>query len=263
MRYGIITVSVTDMRAEPSWRSERRSQALFGTPVSIDSGHEEYSHIILPDGYAGWCRTGHLGHVSFSAWKRYRALSKRMIASAAAPLGGKGAPACPHLLHFATEVVIGRRSGKSVVLLPNGFAAPIATRHLAPASSRIPDPRTGRRIAATAKRFLGTPYLWGGLTPCGFDCSGLVQTVFKYHGISLPRDSRDQRLAGIPVSRADLRFGDLLFFPGHVAIAGGGLDVIHASAGRGLVTIDSLDPKAPRYRRDLAESLEEIRRVLP
>lgn len=263
MRYGIVMVSVADIRAEPSWRSERLSQALFGTPVAIDSSHDEYSHVILSDGYAGWCRTGHLDRIGFSAWKRYRAQPKRMIASAAVPLGGKGCPIPPHLLHFATEVVIGRRSGKSVVLLPNGFAVPMAARHLTPVSPGAPDRRTGQRIGATARRFLGTPYLWGGLTPCGFDCSGLVQMVFKFHGIPLPRDSKDQRRAGIPASKADLRPGDLLFFPGHVAIACGGREIIHASAGRGMVTIDSLDPKAPRYRRDLAESLEEVRRVLP
>jgi cell wall-associated NlpC family hydrolase len=114
---------------------------------------------------------------------------------------------------------------------------------------------------ATAVRFLGVPYLWGGITPYGFDCSGLVKTVFGFHGITLPRDSADQRSAGFDVARSSLRPGDLLFFPGHVAIICGGKEFVHASASRGMVAIDSFDPGAPNYREDLDNEFEFARRI--
>lgn len=255
-------MAVTDIRAEPNWRSERLSQALFGTPVAVDSIRDKYSHVTLTDGYTGWCRTTHLNRIPRPDWKRYRDRKKQMIASSAVTLGGTKHPHAPHILFFGTEVVTIRRSGGRIVTLPNGFSARISGRSAVAHPYGKPDASTGRRIVTTAKRFLGTPYLWGGLTPCGFDCSGLVQIVFKFHGVSLPRDSKNQRLAGISIPLADVRRGDLLFFPGHVAIAGEGRDIIHASAGRGAVTVDSLDPQAPNYRRDLADGLEEARRVL-
>lgn len=263
MRYGIIIVPVTDMRAEPDWRSERRSQALFGAPVAIDDVRDEYSHIVLSDGYSGWCRNGHLDRIPHADWKRYLVQPKQMIKSSSAPVGGRQYPKSPFVLYFSTEVVITRRSGKNLLTLPNGYSATIESRHLTVASKGLPDHLIGRKVVATARRFLGTPYLWGGLTPCGFDCSGLVQAVYRFYGVRLPRDSKDQRRIGKPVERAKLLPGDLLFFPGHVAISCGGADIIHASSGRGMVTIDSLDPQAANYRKDLDKSFAEARRVLP
>lgn len=263
MRYGIITVPVTDMRAKPDWRSERLSQALFGAPVMIEAAQKEYSRIILCDGYSGWCRSGHLDRISQSAWKLYLDRPKHIIKSVSTGLGRTNGPHPPFHLFFATEVVVAKRAGKTFVRLPNGFSAPINPHQLVTMSTGPVSGVTGRRIVATARRFLGTPYLWGGLTPCGFDCSGLVQTVFRFHGVRLPRDSKDQSWVGKSIERADLRPGDLLFFPGHVAIACGGMNIIHASAGRGMVTIDTLDRTAENYREDLDSSFREGRRVLP
>ncbi|MDD4052297.1 MAG: NlpC/P60 family protein [candidate division Zixibacteria bacterium] len=263
MRYGIITVPVTDMRAEPDRRSERLSQALFGAPVMIETVQNECSRIILPDGYCGWCRSGHLDRIPHSAWKQYLAQPRHLIKSVSAKVGDKGGHEPPFRLLFATEVVVAKRAGKTIIRLPNGFSAPINPRQVIPAPAGPTRSVIGRRIVATAREFLGTPYLWGGITPCGFDCSGLVQTVYRFHGIRLPRDSKDQSRAGKPVDRAELRPGDLLFFPGHVAIACGGMDIIHASAGRGMVTINALDRTADNYREDLNSSFREARRVLP
>ncbi len=105
---------------------------------------------------------------------------------------------------------------------------------------------TASKIIATAKNYLGVPYVWGGSSPSGFDCSGFIHYVYNKHGISLPRVSADQYKAGTSVSKSNLRPGDLIFFetykpgPSHVGIYLGNNQFIHASSGAKKVMISDL-----------------------
>ncbi len=100
-------------------------------------------------------------------------------------------------------------------------------------------------IVNLARQFLGVPYVWGGSSPNGFDCSGFVQYVYAQQGISLPRTADIQATAGYPVDKADLQPGDLVFFAGdyvnisHVGIYVGDGKMIHASTSYG-IAYDSL-----------------------
>jgi len=102
-----------------------------------------------------------------------------------------------------------------------------------------------RRVIQNAMGFMGVPYVFGGSTPSGFDCSGFVMYVFRGAGISLPRTADVQYEVGTPIEKSDLRAGDLVFFttytygPSHVGISLGGDKFIHASSSKG-VTIDTL-----------------------
>jgi cell wall-associated NlpC family hydrolase len=118
--------------------------------------------------------------------------------------------------------------GQSPALdLSTGFTAP-------------PSQYTG--VVGIAMQFLGVPYVWGGSSPSGFDCSGFVMYVYAQVGVSLPHYTGAQWSMGVPVASGDLQPGDLVFFDGlgHVGIYIGGGEFIHAPHTGDVVRIDSL-----------------------
>lgn len=121
-----------------------------------------------------------------------------------------------------------------------GLTADSASSTEAPASA------TGTKLIDTAKQYMGVPYVWGGETPAGFDCSGFTQYVMKQNGIAIPRTAAEQFATGTPVDKANLRVGDLVFFttykPGasHVGFYMGDGKFIHASSASEKVAINSL-----------------------
>jgi cell wall-associated NlpC family hydrolase len=102
-------------------------------------------------------------------------------------------------------------------------------------------------VVLTALKLRGTPYRNGGSDPdMGFDCSGLVQWVFAQHGVTLPRDVKQQFDSGQKIDADDLKAGDLVFFhtvsdgPSHVGIAIGGDEFVHAPSSKGVVRVERL-----------------------
>ena len=146
-------------------------------------------------------------------------------------------------ISFGTTLpFLGRQGSNDWVGLPAGGVG------LIPASAATVGklPATGSSIVATARAFMGLPYLWGGTSGYGYDCSGLVHEVFQAHGIVLPRDSDPQSKAGVAVSRWSLQPGDLVFFS-----SGGVAYHVAIYSGNGMV-IESPQPGASVHEVSLA-----------
>ena len=128
---------------------------------------------------------------------------------------------------------------------PTSGVAPPPARAEVPVEST--DPKAPATLVATALEFRGVPYVNGGSTPSGFDCSGFVQYVFRQHGAALPREVRDQYRAGRRVDVNEVRPGDLVFFQtvsrgaSHVGVAIGNGQFVHAPSSRGVVRVERYD----------------------
>jgi cell wall-associated NlpC family hydrolase len=128
--------------------------------------------------------------------------------------------------------------------------------------------RTSRAVSPDLwawRAFRGAPYLWGGVTPAGVDCSGLTQTTFAARGIALPRDAWQQASAGEPVSPLTMQPGDLCFFRGetseritHVALYAGDHTMVHSTVSRGAVVRERW---AEGDATDLHDRLVAVRRI--
>jgi len=136
---------------------------------------------------------------------------------------------------LAARITVQQQQGPAAAL--SSAAAPVASGSIGPAP-----PATHSSVVSIAEHYLGVPYVWGGASPSGFDCSGLVMYVYAQVGVSMPHSSYAQYGMGSPVSRGDLQPGDLVFFDGlgHVGIYVGGGSFIHAPHTGDVVKISSM-----------------------
>jgi gamma-D-glutamyl-L-lysine dipeptidyl-peptidase len=263
----VVSTSVADVRRLPSHPSELVSQAVMGDRVAPLKADGEWFLVRMEDGYIGWIRSWHLLETTAAAREAFQArASHRIAVNSSEALSGPSPEALP-----VSDLVIGTPvavtgavlRGWVPVELPDGRSGFVREPHLEPRpAGRGASPE---RLVATGLRFLGIPYLWGGATPKGFDCSGLVQRIFRLHGVALPRDSDQQARFGREKAVStldDLAPGDLLFFGRdsqritHVAMVLPGREFLHAY---GQVRVNSLDPANPRFEPSLARDWRATR----
>ena len=245
------------VRRQPSPEAPLDTEALHGEQVTIydDNGDGWCWGQLRADGYVGWIPTNALSQPGPPPTHRVAALRTLVF-----PVRSIKAPPLD-ALPFGSRVAISttqRDGGGDLTDLASGFCIP--TRHLAPLESTEPD------FVAVAERFLGVPYLWGGKTSLGIDCSGLVQTALTACGIGCPRDSdMQERALGTPLPAddpAEWRRGDLIFWNGHVAIVRDDETIVHANAFHMAVAIE---PTRDAVRRiaDAGNEVVSVKRVLP
>lgn len=244
---------VAPMFAEPRVASAQISQLVAGRVVSVLEQRDDWYRVCGPDEYEGWLHRGYLAWVPDSAGRSSGQLA-RLSLGCVTTNGRDGRRAMPLNATLAPdERVIG---GECIDEVER--------------TARFPTDALA--ITRSAQRFFeGTSYLWGGVTPWGADCSGLVQSVFSLHGVQLRRDAWQQSEQGCAGDNDLLasRTGDLLFFSDrvdghitHVAIALGERRLVHLALGRGGYAIERLDDPHDAYVAKLRERFVRARRVL-
>jgi len=264
MKTAYVTVNVLDMRQAPDHNAERVSQALFGDIVQAGTTRNGFRQIRQADGYRGWVDDRFLQAVSSSETDGYFRRRHAVIITAQARLTGRDdRPAEPFLLYYGTTCAVGgRRGDQSTVVLPDGRTVFVKTGNLRPINNSRAGSAAGADLVREAKKFIGVPYLWGGVTSPGFDCSGFVRAVGRSFGIYLPRDTKDQIKVGRKIDRDRIKTGDLLFFDRHVGLAVGSDRLIHASRGGSGVRLESITDEKPAYRADLDRDFVQARRIV-
>ena len=261
--HGVVQLAALDLRRRPDHRAELTSQLLMGEVVRVlERGRDDQWWRVEneSDGYAGWVRSYGIRPASRSRTRRWLALARgRVIVPycqvRSARLGGHSLTP----LFWNGRVIAGRAAGgRRRVELPDGRRGWVDAAAVGTGPNRV-------KLLDRVRDLLGTPYLWGGRTPHGLDCSGLVQQLLGEQGVALPRDAHDQYLVTRrAISPAELGLGDLVFFARgkrriqHVGLVLGGGYYVHA---RGVVRVNSLDPDNPFCDKPLSAQLRGFGRT--
>ncbi|MBD0851212.1 C40 family peptidase [Maribacter arenosus] len=260
---GVIKNSVANLRSNPKHAAELATQAILGTPVKVYKKSENWYLIQTPDKYISWVDSGGvelMDSVAANHWKSsekviftktyghtYSAPDKNAQVVSDIAAGG--------ILEKVNEVV-----GYFKVKYPDGRIAYIDKNEAEEYGQWLQDlDLTTGSLVATSKQLMGVPYLWGGTSTKGVDCSGFTKTIYFLNGLVIPRDASQQVHTGKPIDSIknfkNLIEGDLLFFGQkatdsteekvvHVGMWIGNNEFIHASE---MVRVSSMDPKAPNF----------------
>ena len=258
MNEAIVTSALAPVMKEPSPRAELVSQMLTGETGTVVEERLPWLRVKRHfDGYEGWVNRGYLKLVSAEESGSWRERAS-FLAEAAELEGLDGRRLQLPLLARLTRC-------SDEWELSSGVRGRVVNGSIHPAEALARSALTARPLDWARAHFSGTAYLWGGITPWGVDCSGLIQTTYAARGQALPRDSHDQAMVGDAVDAAAVAPGDLLFFSEngsritHVAFAGDDETLVHSTLACGGFIVESWKPGS--RAEYLREQLVAVRRI--
>ncbi len=244
-----VVAATAALRREPQSDAPLDTEALYGERVTLFEDHEGWARAKLDsDGYEGFLASEDLRPAWAEAPTHWIAALRSFV------FPGPNIKLPPLMALPLGARVVGREIRGDFLRIDEGF---LWARHLADATTTEPD------FVAVAERFLGVPYLWGGKTVLGLDCSGLVQLSLAAAGRTAPRDSGPQeRALGKPLAESEpLRRGDFIFWRGHVGIMRDADMLLHANGHAMAVTSEPLAEARTRIVAAGAGEVTSLRRV--
>lgn len=246
-----VAVPVVALRGKPDLAASIDTELTYGEPVTVFDEQDGFAWLQSGrDGYVGYAPSEALAGRGLPATHRVAALRTYLYPGPSIKL--------PHLalVPMNAQLTIVGADGQFAI---TDTGAHVIAQHLAPPGAAEPD------YVAVAERYLGTPYLWGGRTSLGLDCSGLVQTALEAAGTAAPRDSDMQEKAlGRPFDLApdlsNLRRGDLLFWKGHVGIMASPSELLHANGHHMAVAKEPVAEAVARIREKSFGEVTSARR---
>lgn len=270
--YGIVNVSVANLRLQPIYQSELVNQLILGTIVPVFEEQNDFYYIQNWDGYLGWINkhTLILGNQKMAEdWQNASHVMAIENYGVIRKNENRESEVITDLVPCSLVKQLDNNAKFTRVELPDGQLGVVESSVIVDEKSQLNVKATKESLAGISKRFLGIPYLWGGTSTKGFDCSGFVQTVFRLLNISLPRDAKKMVEIGkeIHVEKdfGNLEIGDLLFFGKtlrritHVAISLGGTLFIHSE---GCVRVNSLKPDHSAFNEYRRKTFLTAKRIL-
>jgi hypothetical protein len=258
VEYAACQVSIAPIRAHSSEKSEMVSQLLFGETVEVQEFKDNWRRIICAwDGYSGWVDSKQLVKLTEREFQEYRQLETINISLV------EGLMATDYFIPLTMGAVLPKYDGLRCALGEKTFqfSGPVVT----PEQQKLGN----EWIVKIARRYLNAPYLWGGRSPFGIDCSGFTQMVYKIAGVRLLRDAAQQVSQGRLIDFMEqCQSGDLAFFDngkGHITHVGIILPDCHIIHSSGRVRIDKLDHFGifNRETNRYSHQLRIVKRLLP
>ncbi len=247
-----VVAGVVDVKNAPTPDAPLDTQALAGEVVTVYDDEEGFAWAQLEsDGYVGYLPAVALAPPG-------PAVTHRVVVRRTFVYPGANMKLPPQaVLPFGAGVAIADTRGDFAMIAGNGGA--IFAAHLRTADFRAPD------SVSIGESFLGAPYLWGGKTPDGLDCSGLIQVCLTAAGIACPRDTDMQEKAlGVTLpDGAPLQRGDLVFWRGHVGIMQDEARLLHANGFHMLVESEPFEEARTRIAKNSFGAVTSIRRLPP
>jgi cell wall-associated NlpC family hydrolase len=270
--FALVKVSVANLREEPRHSAQLVDQNIMGRTLRLLKNEKGWYLVQTEYGYIGWMRRESFYRIDREGIKSWKEVDKVKVTQLFPMIYSKPDEQSEPVTDIVLNAILrleGQRGEWTKISTPDGRIGFIKSQFVSKDNEQnVSREKLRNTIINTARSMMGIPYLWGGNSSKGNDCSGFTQTVFKANGIDLLRDARQQVLEGEEIipdeTFSNILPGDLLFFGSgeritHVGISLGGAEFVHQS---GDVHINSLNPQAENFSAYRRKSLKKIKRFL-